>query len=77
MRTDDAQDAAAKPAKNHKKDKETKEDKVDSPLSDGARDEFKGYKLKEVPTEAWPQPGLNKGAHGYTVKASNNAVIWL
>ena len=70
-------DAAPSQAKKDKKDKIKAESKVDSPLSDGAQDEFKGYKLKEVPTEAWPQPGPNKGAHGYTIKASNNAVIWL
>ena len=36
---------------------------------------FKGYDLREVPTQAWPQPGINKGAHGYTIKAKNGAAI--
>lgn len=36
---------------------------------------FKGYDLSEVPREAWPQPGDNKGSHGYTIKSQNGAVI--
>ena len=38
---------------------------------------FKGYSLKEIPKEAWPQPVKNGGAHGYTLRASNNAALRL
>ena len=38
---------------------------------------FKGYSLKEIPKEAWPQGVKNGGAHGYTLRAANNAALRL
>lgn len=42
---------------------------------DGDGTSFKGYSLLELPRSAWPQPGKNNGQHGYTLKATNGAVI--
>ena len=38
------------------------------------KDQFKGYDLRQVPKEAWPQQKQNKGNHGYTLSAANGAV---
>lgn len=36
---------------------------------------FKGYSLEGIPREAYPQGDRpNKGAHGYTLRATNGAV---
>ena len=51
--------------------------RAESGDSEWAADKFKGYSLHEIPREAWPQPAkMNAGQHGYTVSASNGAVLW-
>ena len=37
------------------------------------RTRSRGTLFKELPREAWPQPGEHKGAHSYTLKGSNGA----
>ena len=44
-----------------------------TPSDSHGKDTFKGYPLKELPREAWPQPGEHKGSHSYTLKGSNGA----
>ena len=65
------------PAKKGKKPAKSSTASAASGASVGQDGEFKGYSLKEIPREAWPQAVKNAGAHGYTLRASNNAALRL
>ena len=75
---DAAKQGAPKEAKPNKSSKSASKQNTreDHAQCDGRDGVFKGYKLDEIPKEAWPRGNKNLGSHGYTIKASNNAVLW-